>query len=184
MKIKYLPNLITILRIIGTLCLFFTDPFSGPFFLVYTICGLTDVLDGWIARATHSVTETGARLDSVADLCFYAAMLLKVFPSLWEMLPRIIWCVVAGIIVLRLVCYIIAAVKYRRFASLHTYLNKLTGAVLFVVPYTLRTPIGIPICWLVCAIAAVSAIEELIIHLRQKEYRTDVKSARATSAHS
>ena len=35
------------------------------FLVVYTFAGLTDVLDGWLARKTGSISEFGARLDSM-----------------------------------------------------------------------------------------------------------------------
>ena len=42
---------------------------------IYTFAGLTDVLDGWLARKTGRASEFGARLDSVADLLFYSVLL-------------------------------------------------------------------------------------------------------------
>ena len=58
-----LPNFITSLRILGTLTLLGLEPMSASFFLVYTITGVTDVLDGFIARLTGCVSDFGAQLD-------------------------------------------------------------------------------------------------------------------------
>ena len=88
MKFKHLPNYITLTRIAGTLWLIFIEPLSVLFYVVYSLCGLTDVVDGYLARKTSSTSELGARLDSVADLLFYAVMLFRVFPILWKKLPR------------------------------------------------------------------------------------------------
>lgn len=52
------------------------------FLVIYTFAGLTDVLDGWIARKTGSASEFGARLDSVSDLLFYGVILIRFFPVL------------------------------------------------------------------------------------------------------
>ncbi|MBQ5555857.1 MAG: CDP-alcohol phosphatidyltransferase family protein, partial [Erysipelotrichaceae bacterium] len=47
---KNLANIITFTRILGTLCLIFLTPLTLPFFVVYIWCGLSDVLDGFVAR--------------------------------------------------------------------------------------------------------------------------------------
>ncbi|MGM9662153.1 MAG: CDP-alcohol phosphatidyltransferase family protein [Oscillospiraceae bacterium] len=170
-------NCVTALRIAGALCLLFLQPLSGAFFAVYTLTGLTDALDGWLARRTGTAGAFGARLDSIADLLFYGAMLLRVFPALCRLLPAQLWCAAAGVLFLRLSAYLIAAAKYRRFAALHTYLNKLTGAAVFLLPYTLSAPWSAGYGWAVCALAAAAALEELAIHLQRGDYQADVRSA-------
>ena len=118
--LRMLPNLITSLRIIGSFCLIFTRGFSPIFYVVYSICGITDVCDGFLARRTGTASEFGARLDSVADLLFYTVMMIKILPALVARLPGEIWYWVGGILILRLVSYLVAAVKFRCFASIHT----------------------------------------------------------------
>lgn len=171
-----LPNLISTLRIVGTICLLFIKPFSPVFFIIYTICGVSDVLDGWLARKMAATSELGARIDSVADILFYAVMLFKFFPILWERLPVIIWGAVGAIILLRLTAYGVAAGKYKRFASLHTYMNKLTGAAVFAIPFMIKLPFGRAFCWTVCGIAALASLEELLLHICSGEYRENVKT--------
>lgn len=169
-------NIITFLRIAGTVFLVAVKPLSVGFFLLYILTGATDVLDGWIARKTKTASDFGARLDSVADLLFYGAMLLRIFPLLWDTLPGIIRYAVAAVIVVRISAYLTAAVKYRRFASLHTYLNKLTGAAVFLIPFLLVTKYSAAYCWAVCAVAAASSLEELTIHLKNETCRPDAQS--------
>ena len=175
---KHVPNCITALRIVGMLVLLFLrDPFSLPFLIVYGVSGVTDALDGFIARATHSSSKLGAVLDSVADLLLYAVMLIKFFPYMFlEGLPEWIWFVTAGVMLIRIASYTVAAVKYHRFASQHTYLNKLTGFVMFLVPFMLKTPIEDGYCLAVCIMTGISSLEELLIHATQKEYIPEQKS--------
>ena len=170
------PNVITSLRIIGSAVLLFTEPFSAAFYIIYTLCGLSDVLDGFIARRFHMTSTLGARLDSIADLMFYAAMLLKVLPTLLVLLPTWIWLCVAGVIIIRIAAYITAAVKFHCFASMHTYMNKATGGAVFCVPYIVKLPCAVPLCFAVCVIAALSSLEELLMHLVSKEYHEGVKT--------
>ena len=167
---------VTFLRIAGTLLLVFLRPLSMGFFGVYALTGLTDVLDGWIARKAKTASDFGARLDSIADLLFYTVMLLRVFPILWHTLPVDIWYGVAVILILRISAYGVAAVKYRRFASLHTYLNKVTGAAVFLIPFLLVTELAVVYCRITCAIAAAAALEELLIHLLRQTCRANTKS--------
>ncbi len=170
--VRVLPNIISCFRVLGTVALLFTDPLSSYFYVIYTLCGASDVLDGTIARATGNTTELGAKIDSIADILFYAVMLIKILPLLIKALPGWIWYIVASVIAVRVMAYVVAAVKYRRFASLHTYLNKLTGALVFTVPYFFWGE-GRFVFWIsmtVCVVAAMASIEELVIHLKTKDY--------------
>lgn len=169
-------NGITLLRIIGTIGLLFVNTMSPLFLGLYTFTGLTDAFDGWLARRTGTASPFGARLDSIADLLFYAVMLVKLLPVLWVTLPQAIWCAAAVVLLIRLGSYITAAVKYHLFASMHTYLNKLTGAAVFLLPYFLIVSSGVVYCWLICVLAFLASLEELAIHIFSKEYNADRKS--------
>lgn len=122
-----IADCITVCRIAGTLILFALRPLSTVFFIVYSLTGLTDVLDGWIARKTETADSFGARLDSIADMLFYAVMLFRMFPVLWNTLPSDIWYAASGILVVRISAYLLAAVKYRQFASMHSERVIITG---------------------------------------------------------
>ncbi len=174
-KLKNLPNLITSLRIAGTACLLFIKPQSFWFYIVYLFSGATDIADGFIARKMGLTSALGAKLDSIADLLFYAVMLLRIFPHLLEALPMWVWICVAVVLAVRISAYIVAAIKYKRFASLHTYLNKVTGGAVFAVPFIMLTPIATALCAVVCAIGFLASFEELIIHISNVEYKS-VKS--------
>ena len=164
---------ITSVRIFSSLLLLFLPLRSAGFIAVYTFTGLTDILDGWLARKTGAASDFGARLDSVADLLFYGIVLFRLIPVLWKLLPVEIWYAVAAVILVRLAAYITAAVKYHRFASLHTWLNKLTGAAVFLLPYVLAASTGIAYSWTICILAFAASLEELLIHVICKEYCPD-----------
>ena len=72
--------------------------------------------------------------------------------------------------------YATAYYKYHRFAALHTWLNKLTGVAVFLLPYALATSAGIVYGWAVCLLALAASAEELMIHLCRTEYCPDRKS--------
>ena len=56
MTMKNVPNFITCIRILGTIILLFIDPFTTGFYVLYTFCGVTDVLDGLIARKFNAIS--------------------------------------------------------------------------------------------------------------------------------
>ena len=93
-----------------------------------------------------------------------------------QMLPGVIWYAVSGIVLVRLASYVTAAVKYHRFASLHTWLNKLTGASVFLLPYVLFDSNFVVYSWAVCIIAFAASAEELAIHLLRTDYIANRKS--------
>ena len=168
--LKMLPNLITSLRIGGTVSLFILEPLSLAFFVIYTFCGLTDVLDGFLARKLKVTSELGSLLDSIADLMFYGVMFAKILPILTRLLPRFVWMIVALAVLIRIASYLVAAAKYHRFVSLHTILNKATGFLVFLIPYFLDTSLGVAICAVGAVTALFSSAEELVIHLGSREY--------------
>lgn len=172
-----MADTVTTARIACSLFLLFLPIPSAVFYTVYTLTGLTDALDGWLARKTGTASEFGARLDSIADLLFYGVLLFRLFPVLLRTLPVSIWYAVAAILFVRLAAYATAAVKYRRFASLHTCLNKLTGGAVFLLPYVLAVSTGVVYSWAVCFLAFSASLEELVIHLRRKMYCADRRSA-------
>lgn len=173
---KYIPNCLTAIRAIGALCMIPLAPFSTAFYVLFVICGITDALDGPIARSTGSASDFGAKFDSVSDLLFYVIMMIKMIPTLKKILPRWVWWFIAVIIVVRFFSYLTAAIKYKRFASVHTYMNKVTGGAIFLVPFFLPLRIALGCSIAVAVIAFLASSEELIIHLRSREYDPRVKS--------
>ena len=63
------PNIITVFRIL-LIPVFVTQLFSGHYYAAFCLLllsGLTDVLDGFIARKFNMVTKLGTVLDPLAD---------------------------------------------------------------------------------------------------------------------
>ena len=116
------------------------------------------------------------RLDSVADFGFFGVLMLKALPVVYSEMPEGIWYTVCAVLVVRIAAYIVGALRYRRFAALHTWLNKLTGGAIFLLPYALVFSYGTGYLRIVCALALLAAAEELAMNIRFKEYRADRKS--------
>lgn len=160
---------ITAVRIAASLLLLALPLDTIAFYVVYGLTGLTDALDGWLARKMGIASAFGAKLDSIADLLFYGVLLFRLFPVLWAELPGVIWYAVAGILLVRLAAYLTAAVRFHSFAALHTRLNKLTGAALFLLPWVRLVSGGAGYCWALCILAFLASVEEWMIHLRRRD---------------
>ena len=169
--IAKIPNCITCLRIIGTFSMLFMKPYTSVFYITYVLCGLTDILDGWIARLTHSTSALGARLDSIADLSYYTVMAIKIFPELLSALPNIVWVIVWSTVALRILIYLLVGLRFHRFASSHTILNKFTGLIVFLLPFSLLFPnLTVPYGYLGACIAAVAAFYEFYVQFRPSSH--------------
>lgn len=62
-----MANVITSLRIIGSMALLLYPALSTSFYALYIATGITDMIDGTVARKTNTVSEFGSKLDTVAD---------------------------------------------------------------------------------------------------------------------
>lgn len=169
---KVLVNLITLGRIAGAVYLLFLEPLTVSFFLLYALCGVTDMLDGFIARKTGNATVTGAMLDSMADLIFFAAVLVIFIPILpWKLWIAVWICLIAAC---RFTGLYIGFMKFHKAAFLHTVGNKVTGAFLFAFPI-LYLLWGMEVTAAVlCGIASLSAAEELLIAVKSNYLDRDI----------
>ena len=126
----HLPNIITLLRIAGSLSLLLCDVMGVAYWIIYGLCGISDIADGWLARKLKCVTRTGALLDSLADICFVACCAWKLLPILdsalplcySKELPQWLWLWAEVIVVIKVVNQLSALVMYGRF-----FLDKLAS---------------------------------------------------------
>ena len=150
------PNIITLFRIAGSLDLLLCDVTGAAFWIIYALCGISDIADGWLARKLKCCTRTGALMDSLADICFVACCAWRLLPILE--LPQWLWLWAGVIVVIKIVNQLSALVMYGHCCFPHTLANKITGFLLFIaVPMIFCTVIPIAI---VVAIATFAAIQE------------------------
>jgi len=171
---KKIPNYLSISRILLALTLFVIRPLSTPFYIVYVLCGISDMLDGFIARKFHAASNLGARLDSIADFVMLVVLLIVLYPVINPPVVILLWIVLIG--VLRFASMIVAKRKYGKVAMLHTLANKLTGLALFLFPLFLNVIPKSVVMTLICLLASLSAIEELAVHLTSAQLNLDQKS--------
>ena len=153
-----MANIITSCRVLCSILLLFFHMTSIPFYVLYLFCGLSDVLDEIIARKTHAVSVFGAKLDTFADFIFVAILLIKIWLEMDVPIWLWIWIVAIGGI--KIVNVIGGFVLAKRFIVEHTILNKVTGVLLFLLPFTLVWVDLNYSTMVVCVVATISAIQE------------------------
>ena len=153
-----IANVITGSRILGSALLAFIPVFSAPFYAVYLICGLSDMVDGTIARKTNSSSALGAKLDTAADFLFTAVSLAKLLPHISA--PGWLWIWITAIALIKAANIGLGFIRNKRLVSVHSVMNKVTGLLLFLFPLTLGLAELKYSAVIVCSIATFSAIQE------------------------
>ena len=155
---KSIANIITGSRIVFSIALLFITPFSPMFYVLYGAAGLTDMIDGAVARKTNTVSAFGAKFDTIADIVFVAVCLIKLLPILD--IPVWLWIWIAVIALIKVINIISGAIMFKRMIALHTVMNKITGALCFLLPFKLSL---IDLKYgtiVVCTAATFAAIQE------------------------
>ena len=153
-----MANFITIIRILCSIAILLCNAFSPAFYTLYIIAGVSDMLDGYVARRTGSVSEFGSKLDTVADIIFVVICLVKLLPVMDISLWLYVW---IGIVALIKAINIVSGfVVQKQFVAVHSVMNKVTGVLLFCLPLTLSFIDLRYSAIAVCAIATFAAVQE------------------------
>ena len=155
---KRIPDLLSMSRIVLCLPLLLVDAMTVPFWVLYLIAGITDMLDGFLARRWGVKSKFGARLDSLADFVFVLIVGSKLFP--WLKLPATLWMMIGLIALVKMVNAICSYVVKHKIEFQHTKVNKLTGFLLFIGMMTVGQSYFIPVAWVIACIALFAAIQE------------------------
>ena len=130
-----MADIITGIRIVCSIALLFFPVFSPAFYVLYITAGISDMIDGAVARKTETVSEFGSKLDTAADLILVIICLIKLIPVLDIPSWLIIWIIIVALI--KIINFISGYVMHKEFVAVHTVMNKVTGILLFILPMTL-----------------------------------------------
>ena len=165
-----LPNLITLARLLSvplTVWLIFDGQYGAAFW-VFVGAGLSDALDGYIAKRFDRRTRLGAMLDPAAD----KAMLVGVYVTLGLAGHLPLWLV--GLVVLRDVCIIVGFFLIQMTAGPKplgpTQLGKINTLVQIALVGFVLARLGLafetgPATWLLIAAAAVTTVLSGVFYL-------------------
>ena len=153
-----MANIITGIRIVCSIALLFCPLFSQAFYALYITAGISDMIDGTVARKTGTVSELGAKLDTAADFVLVVVCLSRMIPALHIPMWLVIWIIVIAAI--RAINLVYGYVMRKELVVLHTVMNKVTGILLYALPLTL-TFIDLKFSGaVVSAVATLAAIQE------------------------
>lgn len=155
---KRIANILTSCRIFSSVLLLFFPAFSLGFYIIYFFCGFSDMLDGTIARKTNTVSSFGSKLDTAADFVFMAVCVVKLLPKM--NIPVWLWIWIAVIAIVKFTNIIWGFIRRKKLVDYHTFLNKTTGLLLFLLPLTLQFIVPTHSFAVVCTIATIAAIQE------------------------
>lgn len=153
-----IANLITGIRIVTSLSILFCPVFSTVFYVLYLISGLSDIVDGIIARKTNTVSEFGSKFDSFADFILVLVCLIKMIPVIHIPNWLLIWIIVIAII--KIINLISGYVMQKKIVVLHTFMNKIAGMLLFLLPLTLTFVDLKYTGTVVCSVVTFAAVQE------------------------
>jgi len=186
MRIKYIPNALSITRILLCIPLAILTPFSTLYIVLFVLAAITDTFDGQLARRIKDgKSELGATLDSIADVCLVGVIVFAIMPKMqiWG------WLWIAYICVLSLKVTVstgIGFIRFKEVISLHTITFKVLVTFIFCYPllyYFIGAGLIINVYSTVlisCALLVV--IEEILIISLLKKPARNIKSIFAVRA--
>jgi phosphatidylglycerophosphate synthase len=130
------PNILSASRLLGVPVLFLLVH-RGPvewFVALYALLGITDYLDGRLARAWNQTSAFGSMLDSVADAAYYistAYFAIRLFPA--YITPNMSY--VMACMALYAVLMLVAKVRAGRVLLPHTHLSRIAGVLVVLVVF-------------------------------------------------
>lgn len=159
-----MANILTSIRIVCALFILIFPVFSKWYYLFYLFGGITDALDGAVARKSGNATAWGAKFDTIADIFFVLAVIFKMIGSIVVPSWLLIW--ISIIAIIKTGSVIIGFIKHHRFDTVHSILNKACGIIVFVLPLLIGSECGWQKKALVvvfaCVIASIAAIQECV----------------------
>ena len=152
---------------IFSLPLVFISLSSAWFYVFYLFCGLTDMIDGTIARKTETDSEFGARLDTVADFVFMFVCSLKILPLMH--IPIWLWVCIIIVALIKIFNITLVFIRKKKLISIHSVLNKITGFALFLLPLSLAFVETTYSVVTICVLATIAAIQEVYFIAKGQE---------------
>ncbi len=131
--IRWLPNLVSLLRLLLTIPYFLwlsKSPFSQEVVLLALIITLSDKIDGFLARKLKVTSKLGEVLDSFADSVFFVGTWILFFIKNLISLGFFIGFLIPRAIVLISLC--IFYLRKKRWSNKHFIGNKITGVTHFM----------------------------------------------------
>lgn len=164
---KHIANIITGSRILFSFPLLFLPLPSAWFSVFYLCCGLSDMIDGTVARKTGTASRFGASLDTVADFIFLLVCAIRILPLMH--LPVWLWVWILLVALIKIMNIAFVFLHRKKLLSIHSVLNKATGLALFLIPLSLTFVETTYSISAICVLASIAAIQEVYFIAKVQE---------------
>ncbi|HIC91740.1 MAG TPA: CDP-diacylglycerol--glycerol-3-phosphate 3-phosphatidyltransferase [Syntrophaceae bacterium] len=159
-----IPNLISIFRIIVTplFLIYLMDHAFTKALVVFVIAGISDAVDGFIARVCHRKTTLGAHLDPMADKLLLSTAFITL--AIMKFIPAWLAVLVISRDVLIVLGFAIFYICQFRFEPKPTIISKVTTHIQFyTIIYVLLTNYSLSVKFLsiylfwICGVATIAS---------------------------
>jgi CDP-diacylglycerol--glycerol-3-phosphate 3-phosphatidyltransferase len=171
------PNVLCLARLMGSFLLLPIALADMPYWFVgvYLLLITSDLVDGPIARKFHQRSNTGAHLDSIADITLNACLLAGVAILCWKTLQHELLFV--GLVIgSYLLSQAFGFWKFRRLLSYHTYTAKFSQWLAMLAAISLVLDWSVWPLRVACIAAIFGNLEAIAITAALKKWQTDVLS--------
>ncbi|TVP95352.1 MAG: CDP-alcohol phosphatidyltransferase family protein [Acholeplasmatales bacterium] len=181
-KVLTVPNSLSLSRLVFLpwLYLFLWREQLFLFFVLFTVLGSTDFLDGYLARKWNQVSRLGKALDTVADMFFY----ISVAYFLYYLYPQAIlsnrYFLIAAFAVYGL-SFLVPFMLYKKAYTLHTMILRSNAVFVFfmmLLSFMMNTTLLLSI---VSVIFIIGFVEEILIFIHFGPVDQDTSSYFAVS---
>lgn len=161
-----IPNALSVLRIllVPVFLVLYLNRIDWWAFGVLVLSGLTDALDGFIARRFNQITDCGKLLDPISDKLTQVAVVVALATRYRELLPLAVLCfvkefcqAVGGALMLKRQCAVRGSKWFGKMSTVVFY-GCMSALVLFKVSGTVR--------WLLVALAGSCMLVAFVGYLR------------------
>ena len=175
--IKHVPNALSGLRCILSVSLLFLAKNPVVFTVVYVVAGITDFLDGKIARKYHVESPLGAKLEAIGDSLLFGGAFFGIlffsdisFGIGRELIIKVIPLTIA--ILYKLVNVAVTHKRFDQWNMMHTRLNKsVFGSLFFVAPVIMfMGELNLLLVLVVSGAMCLACLEETITLFKIEEY--------------
>ncbi len=161
---RWLPDALSAARGVLALALPFVVDRAALLVVLYLLAGLTDVLDGPLARRLGTAGPRGARVDSVADVLLFVVATWLVARALGsDAVPLLL--AAAVVAALKVAAVVVGVVRFGHLVMRHTTANRVAGVAVFAAPL-LAVAGWAGALWCVVGVAGAAAVDELVVQTR------------------
>ena len=182
--LKTIPNILSISRLILIPAMIIpayyidNEPDARLVFLImFIIIGVTDKLDGTLARYLNQTTELGAKLDTIADMVFYPLIALWLYRFESGVVGEW-WNLIYFLLALYFFKMVTGKIKFGYVPAFHTIGAKTFSASLyfFMIIAMFDSDLAKSIFPLLCVIGFINQIEETYILLTRDSVDENIRS--------